>query len=78
MVWQVRLHTIPKDKLQELEEYCILAQMKDPTFTWEEQGSDGKIKYIIINCESKDQAYKRGVLFHHRFGCFFEVEWRAN
>lgn len=76
MTWTVRLHTIPEDKVKEVEKYCTLAEMKDDTFTWEEEGSLGKVKYIIISCVSKDQAYRRGSLFHHRFGCFYEVEWR--
>ena len=82
MVWQLRLHTIPEDKMQEIEQYCIEASLKDYTFKHVIEGEtiEGKVRFknIIIKCESKDQAYKRGVLFHHRFGCYFEVEWRAN
>ena len=78
MTWTVRLHTIPEDKVKEVEKYCILAEMQDNTFTWEEQESLGKVKYIIIGCVSKDQAFRRGSLFHHRFGCFYEVEWKKS
>jgi len=78
MTWTVRLHTIPEEKLEALEEYCYQAVLKDPTFTFREEGADGKIKYIIIGCVSKDQAFKRGSLFHHRFGVFYEVEWKKS
>ena len=75
-MWTVRLHTIPEDKLPELEEYCYEAHVKDSTFRFIVEGEDGNVKSITITCTSKDQAYRRGSLFHHRFGCFYEVEWR--
>jgi len=76
MTWTVRLHTIPEDKVEALLEYCRQAREVDSTFTFVEDVSPTGSKWVIINCESKDQAYKRGVLFHSRFGCFFEVEWK--
>ena len=76
MTWTVRLHNIPEDKIEDLLEYCSQAELKDPTFRVDvEERKNGKIRYVIIKCESKDQAFKRGVLFHSRFNCFFEVEW---
>jgi hypothetical protein len=72
------LHTIPEKALRALEDYCIEAGQKDHTFQWlaDVDPGTGKVKYITINCENKDQAYRRGVLLYHRFGVFFEVEWR--
>jgi hypothetical protein len=80
MTWTVRLHTIPEKALRALEDYCIEASQKDKTFQWlgHIDPATGKVKYITIECTSKDHAYRRGSLFHHRFGCYFEVEWRTN
>jgi hypothetical protein len=87
LTWTVRLHTIPEDKLKALAEYCMEAALKDPTFQYHVERDKeqiiptlgvGKVKCIIIECENKDQAYRRGMLFHGRFGCYFEVEWRTN
>jgi len=80
VTWTVRLHahTIPEERVREVEDYCYQATLKDPTFKFTVEGENGKVKNIIIECTSKDHAYKRGVLFYHRFGCYFEVEWRAN
>ena len=84
MTWTVRLHTIPSEKLVDLTQYCIDASKKDPTFKFTIEGKinvetgEVKAKNIIIECTSKDHAFQRGVLLHHRFGCYFEVEWRAN
>jgi hypothetical protein len=75
-VWTVRLHSIPEDRLEDLEAYCYEASMKDPTFKFTVEGKDGKVENVIIECTSKDHAYRRGTLFHHRFGCYFEVEWK--
>jgi hypothetical protein len=77
MVWTVRIHTIPEKALRALEDYCTEASQKDQTFQWlaHVDPATSKVKYITVACTSKDQAYKRGVLFHHRFGCYFEVEW---
>jgi len=78
MTWTVRLHTIPEKALRALEDYCIEASQKDPTFQWlaHVEPTTGKVKYITIECPTKDNAYRRGTLFHHKFGCYFEVEWR--
>lgn len=78
MTWTVRLHTIPEEKLEELLQYCWEAELKDPTFKHVEEGENSKVKYILITCVSKDQAFRRGSLFHHRYGCFYEVEWRKD
>lgn len=77
MGYIVRLHTIPEDQLETLKQYCYDACLNDPTFKFHPiEGENGKIRYIIIECESKDHAFKRGTLFHHKFGCFYEVEWQ--
>jgi len=76
LTWTVRLHahTIPEERVREVEDYYYQATLKDPTFKFTVEGENGKVKNIIIECESKDQAFKRGCLFHHRFGCYYEVE----
>lgn len=76
MTWTVRLHTIPDDKIEALLAYCRLADEQDPTFSFAQELEDGKVKCVTIACLSKDNAFKRGCLFHHRFGCYYEVEWR--
>jgi len=80
MTWTVRLHTIPEERMQEIEQYCIEASLKDYTFKYviESENIEGKVRFknIIIECTSRDHAFKRGTLFHHKFGCYFEVEWR--
>jgi len=78
LTWVCRLHTIPEEKLEALLQYCWEAELKDSTFKHVEEGENGKIKYIIITCVSKDQAFRRGSLFHHRFGVFYEVEWKKS
>lgn len=84
MVWQVRLHTIPHDKVVEITQYCLDASKKDPTFKFTIEAETDlttgatRPKCIIIESPSRDNCFERGVLFHHRFGCYFEVEWRAN
>jgi hypothetical protein len=85
MVWTCRLHTfkeLSEEKMAELEEYCYAAAMNDPTFkfTIESENKDGKVTLnnIIIECEDKNQAHKRGMLFHHRYGIYYEVEWKKN
>jgi hypothetical protein len=79
MVWIVRIHTIPKDKREALIEYCRVAQERDPTFKFAVRVvvQDDKVKgqHIIIDCPDKTTAFKRGVLLHHRFGAYFEVEF---
>lgn len=84
MVWICRLHTFDKlseEQMQELEQYCYQAAMKDPTFKFAVEGENSKIQNIIIECESRDHAHKRGTLFHHKFGdkdsVFYEVEWKG-
>jgi len=76
MTWIVRIHTIPEDKKEALIQYCQLAQSQDPSFKFAFRGNQ-----IIIDCPDDDvvngrtRAFKRGVLLHHRFGVFFEVEF---
>lgn len=62
------LHTFDKQKYADLLEYCKRASERDPTFKYSVQADR-----IIIESQSHTQAMKRGVLFHARFGCFFEV-----
>jgi hypothetical protein len=84
MTWTVRLHTIPSEKTVEITQYCLDAAKKDPTFKFTIEAETNletgatKPKFIIIECPSRDNAFERGVLFHHRFSCFFEVEWVKN
>jgi hypothetical protein len=68
MEWLTILHTIPKENLLGLLDYCKQAREHDKTFTFKEQTDS-----IIISSPNRDQAFRRGVLFHHRFGCYFEV-----
>jgi hypothetical protein len=86
MVWIVRIHTIkglgtpPFGTIpEELFTYLRQAQEKDPTFQFTTRAviQDNKVKgqHIIIDCPDKTTAYKRGVLLHHRFGAYFEVEF---
>ena len=63
------LHTIPKEKREALIQYCRLAQHKDATFKFHMKNN-----HIIIECPGRNIAYRRGMLFHGRFGCYFEVE----
>ncbi|MHA1834978.1 MAG: hypothetical protein ACTSV7_13450 [Candidatus Baldrarchaeia archaeon] len=70
MAWKLILTSIPKEKRTALIDYCTEAEAKDPTFHFTVEK-----KYITITCPSKDIAYKRGVLLHHKFGCYFEVEF---
>jgi len=70
LTYIIRIHTIPKDKKEALIQYCQLAQHQDPTFRYRQEG-----KYIIITNPSKDIAYRRGQLLHHKFQIFYEVEW---
>jgi len=71
MVWIIRIHTIPPENVNALLEYCQLASQKDPTFIYRREG-----KYIIIECPDKNSAYRRGMLLHYRFKCYFEVEYQ--
>ena len=77
MTWTCRLHTISEKALRALEDYCIEASQKDPTFKFHpEIDLETGTHYIIIECPSRDSAFKRGMLFYGRYGSFFEVEWR--
>jgi len=72
-MFQTILHTIPKENYASLLEYCEKAKKADDTFQFIVQSDR-----IIIESPSRDQAFRRGVLFHHRFGCFFEVLKKEN
>ena len=67
-MWKTILHTIPKENYADLIDYCELADKQDETFTFEVQDDR-----VIVKSPSRNQAFRRGVLFHYRFGCFFEV-----
>lgn len=69
MTWRCVLHSIPEDKLEELLEYCRRAQREDVTFKFRREG-----KYVIIQCPTRNSCFRRGVLFHSRFQCYFECE----
>jgi len=69
-MWKLIIHTVPPEKRQPLIEYLNAAQQKDPTFRYKTEN-----KYIIVECPSKNIAYRRGVRIHSLFGCFFEVVW---
>lgn len=65
------LHTIPKDSFFDLLAYCKQASEQDDTFTFE-PFEDDPVR-VIVKSPTRNIAYKRGVLLHHKFGCFFEV-----
>lgn len=69
MNWKLILHTIPAEHREALLEYCQLAQNQDTTFKFKVEG-----KYVIIKCPDRNIAYRRGQIFHYRFGCYYEVE----
>jgi hypothetical protein len=64
------LHTFDKAKYQQLVLYCHTASTRDPTFKYQILPDR-----IIVECPSKDSAYRRGVRIASLFKCFFEVEY---
>jgi hypothetical protein len=73
MYWLTILHTIPKEHLTELMEYCEKARKSDASFIYEQQEDR-----VIITSPSKDQAYKRGALFHYKYKCYYEVVFKQS
>jgi len=71
MTW-VTVLLVPEDdpKRKKVLEACQYCQANDPTFQY--QPNEG----IKIFSQNKNQAYKRGMYFHKKFGVYFEVYWQ--
>jgi len=66
--WLTIVHDIPEENRQKLLEYCASAALRDRTFQYTVYPDR-----VIIYSPTKDKAYRRGNLLHHRYGCYYEV-----
>lgn len=71
--WITVLHDIPDENRMKLLEYCANAALQDRTFQYTVYPDR-----VIIYSPTKDKAYRRGSLLHHRYGCYYEVFFRQN
>lgn len=76
-MWCVRLHVKDfnrvGDKVYTREEVmAVLRDIESKDGSFIVKVKDGRV-YIL--CVDKDNAFKRGVWLHSKFGVHFEVEW---
>ncbi|MEM1551599.1 MAG: hypothetical protein QXH03_02880 [Candidatus Bathyarchaeia archaeon] len=67
--WHLIIHTIPPERREALIQYCQLTSKVDETFKIKQID-----KHIIIELPTKDRCHKVGMLLHHRFNIYYEVE----
>jgi hypothetical protein len=72
--WTTTIYVENLEKLLELKKVCEDISKRDPSFDY---SVNEKLKKIFIYSQSKDQAHKRGMWFHHKFGVFYEVSLRG-
>ena len=69
--WLTIVHDIPQENRMKLLEYCANAAMQDWTFKYTVYADR-----VVIYSPTKNKAYRRGSLLHHRFGCYYEVVFK--
>ena len=63
------------EKLEEILEACEYCTRKDETFKYRLTTNR---KHLLIFNQNRDQAYKRGMYFHKKYGVHFNVEkWKC-
>jgi hypothetical protein len=73
--WATILHINDATKLMDVWKACNDISKKDQTFQY---SVNSKLKKIIIYSNTKDQAHKRGMWFHHKFNLYYDVSLMAS
>jgi hypothetical protein len=72
--WTTTIHVDDLEKLMELKKVCEDISKRDSSFDY---SVNEKLKKIFIYSKSRDQAHKRGMWFHYKFGVFYDVSLRG-
>ena len=68
--WHLIIHTIPPERREALIQYCQLASKADETFKVKRIDE----KCIVVELPTKNRCHRVGMLLHHRFNIYYEVE----